>query len=309
MFQYDQVSHRLSLDPEYELKLTNGDFCPTFKKEILPFFLFSDEYPDGKIESEFELRVESGASALSAFDFSYDWRIARKIQESEGFRKPQISIGDVSSLGELEIVFSDPFIVPKALDGIKETEQLFVEIPPVADQTETQIKFDWSVQSYTANSVVISLLFEAPHYISVYNEFKNYVEIEINDSSLFVREQDRFSIPRKTFLTKDLPRMSDKSLAGTFKALGDIVAVAGKGQLIVVIALQMLGSYKLNQYLGKVRALGLVVHLLLIQLMFPPIMDDFYSGLLEFVNFDLIPTDKLYAWIFGWENVPFSHSG
>ena len=52
--------------------------------------------------------------------------------------------------------------------------------------------------------------------------------------------------------------------------------------------------------------MGIVIHLMLMDLDFPQATMDFFSGLLEFVTFDLIPTEKMNKAIFGWENTPYS---
>ena len=106
------MNHRLSLDPGFEKLLISGDFCPAFDQETILFALISDEYSNGQIEREFEIRVESGGVTASSFDFSYDWNLALKQFETEGFRLPSISIGKISMYGEVEIDFSDTFVVP-----------------------------------------------------------------------------------------------------------------------------------------------------------------------------------------------------
>ena len=64
----------------------------------------------------------------------------------------------------------------------------------------------------------------------------------------------------------------------------------------------MLGSHHVNKLLGQVRSLGIVVHLMLMSLVFPAVTFAFFKGLLEFVTFDLIPTEDINGAIFSWEN-------
>ena len=45
---------------------------------------------------------------------------------------------------------------------------------------------------------------------------------------------------------------------------------------------------------------------MLMRLIFPPVAVVFFAGLLEFVTFDLIPTDVIYAIVFQWVNAPYS---
>lgn len=75
---------------------------------------------------------------------------------------------------------------------------------------------------------------------------------------------------------------------------------------MVIFLLNLLASHQLNKLLSQVRNLGLVTHFMLMKLMFPPITVVFFSGLFEYVTFDLIPTEDLYAYLFGWTNVAYS---
>ena len=45
---------------------------------------------------------------------------------------------------------------------------------------------------------------------------------------------------------------------------------------------------------------------MLMNIDFPPVCVVFFAGILEFVNFDLLPTEDIYAKIFGFENEPYS---
>ena len=52
--------------------------------------------------------------------------------------------------------------------------------------------------------------------------------------------------------------------------------------------------------------MGLTTHMMLMVLLFPSFLSKFYSTLLEFVTFDMIPTDEIYSEILDLENSPFS---
>ena len=83
--------------------------------------------------------------------------------------------------GEMEIIFSDAFIVPQDLEKIKEEPQLILTVQPIEeDQDEEQVRFDWSITRFTESKMVIQLAFEQPYEISVYEE-KNYISLQIND--------------------------------------------------------------------------------------------------------------------------------
>lgn len=65
-------------------------------------------------------------------------------------------------------------------------------------------------------------------------------------------------------------------------------------------------SFGLNNVLGLVKALSMIVHLMIMQLLYPPTVMLFYSGLFEYVNYDMIPTEEIYSEVFGWPNVAYS---
>ena len=46
--------------------------------------------------------------------------------------------------------------------------------------------------------------------------------------------------------------------------------------------------------------------MMLMQLVYAPVCVIFFGKILEFVTFDVIPTEEIYAEIFAWENVPYS---
>ena len=63
--------------------------------------------------------------------------------------------------GEMEVIFSDEFIVPQDLEKIKDEPQLILTVEPIEeDQNEEKVRFDWSVTSFTESKMVIQLLFE-----------------------------------------------------------------------------------------------------------------------------------------------------
>ena len=46
--------------------------------------------------------------------------------------------------------------------------------------------------------------------------------------------------------------------------------------------------------------------MMLMQLIYSPSCVIFFGKILEFVTFDIIPTEDIYAEVFGWENIPYS---
>lgn len=128
----------------------------------------------------------------------------------------------------------------------------------------------------------------------------------VKDYDLFVRKEDDFSVSYDTVVSLKLPQFGDSAMVTAAKAAGETVGNVGKTQLVIIFLLTLLGSHQLNKLLGQVRNLGLVTHLMLMKLVFPPITVIFFSGLFEYVTFDIIPTEEIYAYLFGWQNVAYS---
>ena len=69
---------------------------------------------------------------------------------------PSIEIESISKTGEIKILFSDAFVVQKDLDLIRTKEMLTLIVLPVEDdQTEEQVRFDWTVNEFTETGMVI----------------------------------------------------------------------------------------------------------------------------------------------------------
>ena len=62
----------------------------------------------------------------------------------------------------------------------------------------------------------------------------------------------------------------------------------------------------MKELLGKVRNLSLITHFFMMQVNFPPNVMIFFSGIFEFVTFDLVPSEKIYALFISLEESPFS---
>ena len=62
----------------------------------------------------------------------------------------------------------------------------------------------------------------------------------------------------------------------------------------------------MNNILGQVRSLSFITHLMMMQLNYAASASYFYSFLLEFVTYDMIPTEEIYGTFFDFESDPFS---
>ena len=99
---------------------------------------------------------------------------------------------------------------------------------------------------------------------------------------------------------------SEAGIAAALGALGDSVGGGGKLLTVIILVMNLFLSFSANQILAQVRSLSMITHLQMMQLNVPPSAIIFFSALFEFVTFDIIPTEDIYAVILAWENVPYS---
>ena len=75
----------------------------------------------------------------------------------------------------------------------------------------------------------------------------------------------------------------------------------GKSSLFIMALLSFVTTYSMNTLLSQVRNLSLITHLMMMQLSYPAAVTIFYSGIFEYVTFDLVPTDTFYQDLFRFE--------
>lgn len=153
--------------------------------------------------------------------------------------------------------------------------------------------------------MVVQFEFEQPFAVSE-QEDKNVVTLQILDYHLFVRKSDELPVSPDLKLHVELPRIVERRLGEATQEAGSTANSAAKAELFIVLILRLFGTHSLNKILGYVRSLGLVIHMLLMVLAIPPIVTLFFQPLLEFTNFELIPSDWIYEQLFDYESFVFS---
>ena len=227
---------------------------------------------------------------------------------------PTITLESISASGILVITFSEEFIVPDNLERLK-AEELIIEgrkrsnleliVTPVEGQSSESVSFSWSVISYTVAVLTLQLVFKLPYEISQLDE-KNRLSIAIWDPSLFIRKRDVVPIVPLTKLEKVLPMIVKEKILGIIKAIGAVSSKAGKGGLIFVLIGTFIFNFGMNSILAMVQNLSIITHAMMMQLMYPEIMLEYYSSVFEFVTFDMIPTEIIYPLFLTLVNVPYS---
>ena len=81
---------------------------------------------------------------------------------------------------------------------------------------------------------------------------------------------------------------------------------SGKASIVIMFILSQFFSFGMSSLLGQVRSLGLITHFMIMQLNYAAAVSLFFGALLEFVTFDVVPTDDIYGAVFDFDSEPFS---
>ena len=193
-------------------------------------------------------------------------------------------------------------IRPVNITDVKEKNKLQLEVLPYDEQSQEDVSFDWSVQSFSEDKMTLHLVFDKPYVIRRENIFV----LTVTDVALFIRQKDGYAINEGTKLEQDLVVQIDKSLGETIDGLGNSMGYVGKGQLIILFLLSSFLSYGLSKIFGQVRSMSLVTHMMMMQLNFSAVTNTFFSKLFEYVTYDIVPTEQIYSTLFNWENNAFT---
>ena len=93
-------------------------------------------------------------------------------------------------------------------DGITQQNNLDIQVIAEEYDDERNIKFDWSVTSFTSKQMKIQLNFESAVDISE-GAYPDTLEIIFYDPKLLTRAIDGALIVENTILSKDLPKIFD----------------------------------------------------------------------------------------------------
>jgi hypothetical protein len=83
--------------------------------------------------------------------------------------------------------------------------------------------------------------------------------------------------------------------------VAESINMAGKSALWITIALRMVFSKVMQDILGALNFMQLVIYVPLINIKFPATALILYGEIISIVSFDLLPSDDLYP---GWFNLP-----
>ena len=159
--------------------------------------------------------------------------------------------------------------------------------------------------SFLPEKLTLQITFEKPYAISQADE-SNLVQINIWDPSLFIRAKDLVPIAPLSSSEQILPRIVNEETADKVETAGIALSTTGKGGIILAFLLGFGMNMGMNKMLSQVRNLGFVTHLMMMQLKYPATIALFFSKVLEFVTFDIIPTELFYPYIFEFPEGAYS---
>ena len=82
-------------------------------------------------------------------------------------------------------------------------------------------------------------------------------------------------------------------LAGIITAIKSV----SNGAMWIMTLLIIVFNYQMNSFITSIKSLTLITHLLILPLQFSGSLDDFLDVFLEFVKFDMLPSDDIWAMI------------
>ena len=115
---------------------------------------------------------------------------------------------------------------------------------------------------------------------------------------MFVRKSDGVALQSNYESRVELPNISEETQEVETSSFGSTVAGVGMGALILSAFLSYFSFLAQNKILSQVRSLGLITHLMMMQLNYPQPARDFFKAVFPMISFDLVPGEAL-DWIYG----------
>ena len=88
--------------------------------------------------------------------------------------------------------------------------------------------------------------------------------------------------------------------------IGVAVAESGKGSLTFMFVANIFMKFAMNRILSQVQNQATIVHFMLLKLNYAAICSFFFGLLIDFVTFDIFPTEEIYAFLLNMENIEWS---
>ena len=152
----------------------------------------------------------------------------------------------------------------------------------------TKLSFEVKVLEFSSNRLSMQLKFENPAYVSTTND-KDVLVLRMDN----FRDPDGKLIADEFLLRKNLPNQMDADYAVKIEQASQAAGgLIGAGFSFTAIVNLVVGS-RMNEMLGSVKNLQLIVHLTLMHVMVPANAQVLFSAIFEYVTFDLFDTSAL----------------
>ena len=109
-------------------------------------------------------------------------------------------------------------------------------------------------------------------------------------------------MPPESVIEKKLPRIINEKYAESIVELATKLADVSKGAVSTFLVLSFFIGFSMKPVLDQIRCLQMIVHLMMMHIMLAQSCLLFFAKILEFVIFDMIPTEYIYPLIFFFKN-------
>ena len=163
------------------------------------------------------------------------------------------------------------------------------------------VDFNWKPLEFNSTHLSLKLDFKSPIEVSIRLD-PNTLRIVVWNSSFFVRQTDWYRVPQESVIEKKLPRIIIEKYAESVVELATKFADVSKGAVSSFLILSFLIGFSMKPVLDQIRCLQMIVHLMMVDIILAESCLLFFAKILEFVIFDMIPTEYIYSLIFFFEN-------
>ena len=109
-------------------------------------------------------------------------------------------------------------------------------------------------------------------------------------------------MPPESVIEKKMPRIINEKYAESIVELATKLADVSKGAVSSFLFLSFFIGFSMKPVLDQIRCLQMIVHLMMVDIILAESCLLFFAKILEFVIFDMIPTEHIYPLIFFFTN-------
>ena len=147
------------------------------------------------------------------------------------------------------------------------------------------LKFNWTFVEFQTTQMLIQLDFENRNYVSQYSNNKDFIQLTIYGFQLFADSLGNFMSPPTVLAPKSLPLMASQTEVAAIQSFADTTKSAMQSAMLVNTIVSLVISGPLQQLLSSVKQLQIIVHIMLINLAYPPTSSIFFGMLMNVLTF------------------------